>query len=457
MAKPPNVLFMIADDHAARFLGGVTSTQAITPNLSQLAARGTCFTTAMNMGSMHPAVCAPSRAMLHTGRSLWRTGGDSTADYPLLGQTFRDHGYATFAVGKWHNGDDAARRSFADGQLLAGGMMDSTPRGGDAYGRPAPGNAWDPADTARAGHWLPLKNLAVTAVGDMHPPAYSGPTRHSSEHWADVTIDRLRAHAKREQPFFGYVAFHAPHDPRQAPPAWLDRFDADSIELPPNIMPRHPLGVANGIRDETLAPYPRSPEAIRLHRKEYFAILGHLDEQIGRILGTLRALDLERETIVVYTADHGLSLGEHGLMGKQSLYDHAVRVPLIVAGPGIPAGRRSAVPTLMQAIHPTLCDLAGIAPADTVELASLRPELDGTGRSSRDALLLAYEETQRAVRTDAHKLIVYPALGQTELFDMAADPWETRNIAEVPEFAPIRYELERRLTTLREEYSDPTL
>ncbi|HEV7297743.1 MAG TPA: sulfatase/phosphatase domain-containing protein [Tepidisphaeraceae bacterium] len=253
------------------------------------------------------------------------------------------------------------------------------------------------------------------------------------------------------------VALHAPHDPRQAPQAWLDRFDDDSIELPPNVLPCHPFGVADGIRDETLAPYPRTPQAIRLHRKEYFAILGHLDEQIGRIFGALRALDLERETIIVHTADHGISLGEHGLMGKQSLYEHAVRVPLILAGPGIGAGRRSAVPTLMQAIHPTLCDLAGIPPADTVELASLKPELDGNVRSSPDALLLAYGETQRAIRTDTNKLIVYPVLGQTELFDLAADPWEVQNLAEMPAYATIRRQLEQQLATLRQEFSDPTL
>lgn len=455
MPQKPHILFMIADDHAARFLGQLTRSQAITPNLLRLARRGACFTTAMNMGSRHGAVCAPSRAMLHTGRSLWRTGGDETGDYPLLAQRFGDAGYATFAVGKWHNGADAAERSFADRCILEGGMMGHVSTDNDAYHRPAPGNTWDPADPTRPGHWLPPLDVELTP--DLLDPTkpYTGPTQHSSERWADAAIQRICAYAHRDTPFFGYVAFHAPHDPRQAPRDWLDRFDEDQIELPANIMPRHPFDLNDTIRDELLAPFPRTPQAIRLHRKEYFAILGHLDAQIGRLLDTLDELGIADNTIIVYTADHGLSLGEHGLMGKQSLYEHAIRVPLILAGPGVPAGVQVQTPTLMQAIHPTLCELAGVGIAETVDFSSLTLDLYGKPTAQPGAHLLAYADQQRAVRTPTHKLIVYPQHAKTELFDLLRDPLELHNLATDPAHATLRRELESQLVALTKAYEDP--
>ena len=114
------------------------------------------------------------------------------------------------------------------------------------------------------------------------------------------------------------------------------------------------------MRDEKLADFPRTPEETRRHIAEYFGMISDMDEKIGDILAALARKGLADDTIVVYTADHGLSVGQHGLLGKQNLYDHSVRVPLIVRGPGVPSGKRVDALTHTYDVYPTLCDLAGL-------------------------------------------------------------------------------------------------
>ena len=137
-----------------------------------------------------------------------------------------------------------------------------------------------------------------------------------------------------------YVAFNAPHDPRQAPKEFVDRYPLESIELPPNYLPEHPFdqGERYTLRDEILAPFPRTEEAIKIHMQEYYAIISHMDYEIGRILEKLETLGIADNTYIIFTADHGLAVGQHGLLGKQNQYDHSIRVPLVINGPDIQAG-----------------------------------------------------------------------------------------------------------------------
>ena len=136
-----------------------------------------------------------------------------------------------------------------------------------------------------------------------------------------------------------YLAFNAPHDPRQAPEKYLEMYPIENIELPLNYAPQHPfwkeIGNEPGVRDEALAPYPRSEYAVKKHIQEYYAVISHLDEQVGKIINHLEKEDLLENTYVIFTSDHGLAVGQHGLIGKQSLYDHSIRVPLIITGPNI--------------------------------------------------------------------------------------------------------------------------
>ena len=160
------------------------------------------------------------------------------------------------------------------------------------------------------------------------------------------------------------------------------------------------------IRDELLLPWPRTETAVQRELADYYASIGHLDEQIGRILATLRRLGLEENTLVVFSSDNGLALGSHGLMGKQNLYEHSVRVPLLIAGPGVPGSLRSESLCYLQDVFPTLADLAGVAPIRRHGRAQPAP----AARRSRRPL----------PRHDLHRLSTRPARDSRQ--PLQADP-----------------------------------
>jgi choline-sulfatase len=384
--------------------------------------------------------------MLNTGRTLWQSRGANgqglAPGAALWGETLGRAGYDTFMAGKWHLPDAALPRSFKTIGPLTGGFLPSTTHGGAAYHRPAPGNPWTPDDPQWKGHWLDV----------------NGRTVHSSERIADAAIDFLKSRAPAHAaPFFMYVAFNAPHDPRQAPGEFLAMYPPAKLKLPPNFLPQHPFLIEadfNG-RDEILAPYPRTPEAIRVHLQEYYAILTHLDAQIGRILDALDASGRADNTVVIFTSDQGLAVGQHGLLGKQNLYDHSLRVPFLLAGPGIPKGRRCDALFHLQSLYATTCEMAGVSVPDTVQFPSLVPLITGRKKQLHDALYAAFLHRQRAVRTARWKLIRTPGAQQVQLFDVKNDPWEQRNLATAPRHAATRAQLDNRLRELMKELHDP--
>jgi len=433
----PNVLMLFADDLTFRAIGGSGETGAKTPNLDRLAARGVTFTRASIQGGLSGAVCIASRAMLMTGRYLWQCGknGDCTRDgeslYPLWGQALGEAGYRTYAIGKWHNGQKTLDAGFqTTSPVVLGGMLESTPVTGPAYNRPAPGNPWTPDDPQWKGHWRES----------------DGAIAHSSALWADAAIRDMADASQGDRPFFVYVAFHAPHDPRQAPSSYLDMYPPSSLKLPPNWLPKHPfdLGEFKG-RDEVLAPYPRTDEILRTHQREYYAIISHLDSQIGRILDALEQSGQADNTIVVFAADNGLAMGQHGLLGKQSLYDHSIRVPLIVAGPGVPKGKRVDAFVYIASLFATTCEMAGVPVPSTVQFKSLVPLVTGTKSRLYDDFYAGYVDRQRMVRADRWKLIVTPRAGMVQLFDIEADPWEMHNLAADPKIDAVIDDLYVRL------------
>jgi len=443
MAVRPNLLMIVADDQAHRTIHALNNPAVQTPNLDRLAARGTCFTHAFHQGSWTGAVCVASRAMLHTGRRIFRCGHDSCGDHVLLGQHLRANGYDTAAVGKWHNSGSSQERSFMqydpDSHL---GMYHSTRFDfktktviGDpkqsAYLRPAPGNEWQPFETHRGGHWL-----------DAGRPAEDGePTepdeQHSSIRWANRSINHLnkwkKAHAAdpNTNPFFLYLAFHAPHDPRQAPKEYLDLYPLESIEIPPNYLPEHPFDQGDfDLRDEQLAPWPRTEHAVKVHLQEYYAILSHMDAELGRVLDTLDANGQTDDTVIAFTADHGLAMGQHGLMGKQNAYDHSTRVPLIWSGPGVPSGERRDALCYQHSAYATAGELLGVAPPASVQFPSLVPLMHDPAATAHDATFCCYRDFQRSVRDTDYKLILYPHLGRRQLFHVAEDPWEMHDLSD---------------------------
>ena len=206
-------------------------------------------------------------------------------------------------------------------------------------------------------------------------------------------------------------------------------YPADKIEVPPNYLSLHPFDIGANGRDEELAPFPRTKEIVQAHRQEYYALLTYMDRQLGRILDALEKSGQADNTYIFVTGDHGLAVGEHGLMGKQNLYDCSVRMPFIVNGPGIAAGRKIDAMMYQHSLFPTLCDLAGIKTPSTVQFPSLLPLLHGERTQMFDSMYCAYLKFQRSVRTDRYKLILYPEVKQVQLFDLQNDPWEINNLA----------------------------
>ncbi|MCX6609042.1 MAG: sulfatase-like hydrolase/transferase [Acidobacteria bacterium] len=429
----PNVIVLFSDDQRFDTIHALGNPAIQTPNLDRLCARGVSFTHARIMGGNQGAVCVPSRAMLMTGQSLYHATSAFAGkrDYHLWPALFTQNGYTSFGTGKWHNGPKLFHEAFtAGGPVMFGGMNDH-------YGTPV----FDYNPAAK------------------YPPneVKKFPKKSSSELFADSLIGFLQTRDQTKR-FCAYVAFTAPHDPRQAPPEWLAKYPVDQIKLPANFLPQHPFD--NGelkIRDEALLPWPRTPEAVKKEIADYYALISHLDSQIGRILDALDRSGQAANTIVVFAGDNGLALGQHGLLGKQNLYDHSIRVPLIVAGPGVKQNQRSAAAVYLYDLFPTLCDLAGLPKPTTLDGTSFAPALRGERFAGRPHTYHAYRDFQRAIRTSTHKLIRYTVNGQTtrQLFDLSKDPLEMINLIDDPKQAQRIRALEADLKAWQKSVDDP--
>lgn len=405
--RKPNILFLFADDQRADTLAALGNPHIKTPNLDALAASGFAFRTNYCFGGNSGAVCMPSRAMLMSGKTWFHIDTVSLKDTRLLPELLCENGYVTFGTGKWHNGQASWLRAFQQGRdVFFGGMSDHTK--------------------------VPVRDLGP----DGRLTEQRTGEKFSSELFADSAIEFLQSH-DREKPFFAYVAFTVPHDPRMPPVAYREMYYKDRPPLPANFLPQHSFdnGMMKGGRDENLAAWPRTESVIRDQLAEYYGAITHLDGQVGRILDALRQTGQADNTIIVYAADQGLALGSHGLLGKQSVYEHSMRCPLIFAGPGIPQGGSTRAFTYLLDIFPTLCDMVGIAAPSDLEGASLRPLWEGKKERVRDSVFLPFLDIQRAVRDERWKLICYPKIGHMQLFDLQKDPDETINLIDRAEYA----------------------
>jgi arylsulfatase A-like enzyme len=424
-AAPPNILFLFSDDQRADTIRALGNAVIETPCLDRLAARGAAFTRAYCMGAQQGAVCVPSRAMLLTGRTLFRIK-ENLDGQPTWPEAFAKAGYETFITGKWHNQAPSLLRTFQAGRnVFLGGM------GADPYALPVQ-------------HFDPDR-----ALTEKKP---SG--KHCVELFSDTAIEFLKGR-KEGKPFLAYVAFNAPHDPRIAPKEYHDRTNAAKPPLPANFLPQHPFNSGNLTgRDEELAPWPRTPELVRQHLADYYASIAFVDAQVGRILDALRESGLEDNTIVVFASDHGLAIGSHGLFGKQNLYDHSMRAPLILAGPAVPKGKKLDALCYLLDIFPTLGDLAGVAPPEGSEGRSLGAVLRGSATGVRGSLFTAYTKVQRALRDDRWKILAYPQINKTQLFDLENDPSEMKDLSSDPAHAEELRRLRDLLERAQQEYGD---
>lgn len=403
----PNVIFLFTDDQRADTIGALGNPHIQTPRLDALVRRGFVFRNAYCLGGNSPAVCLPSRNMLLSGRAYFRWDGpQAPADDRTFPAAMKAAGYETYHHGKRGNSATAIQATF---------------------------------DTNKY-------------VKDEEDRTNGEPARTI----VDEAIDFLKSRRRGDKPVFMYLAFSNPHDPRVAAKKYLDLYQRDQIPLPKNFRPLHPFN--NGeqlVRDEKLAGFPRTEEEIRRHLHEYYAVISAMDHHIGRLLDAVKELGQEENTIFVFSSDQGLAVGSHGLMGKQNLYDDGMRVPLFFAGPGIPRGETSGLCYLLD-VFPTVCDLVGAKIPAGLDGRSQRTVIEGKSGGVRDTLFFAYRDLQRAVRDERYKLIRYPQVNVTQLFDLARDPHELTNLAGDPQQAQRIKSLTAEMQRWQREFGDKT-
>ncbi|HEY1685089.1 MAG TPA: sulfatase-like hydrolase/transferase [Tepidisphaeraceae bacterium] len=411
-SKPrrPNILFIIADDQRNDTIHAWGNPVISTPNIDSLARSGFSFRQCRTMGSHTTgAVCVPSRAMVHTGRYLFRVP-DNIGPHQTLGQTLQQNGYATFGCGKWHNGPKSFAKSFnAGSHIFFGGMN------------------WDQ-------YKLHYQDFDPTG---QYP---SGRTKEidqfSTHFYTDAAADFLKQQ-NGEQPFFCYLAFTSPHDPRTPPGSFARMYDPAKMPLPKNWMPQPPFDNGDmAERDEKLAPMPRTPEDTKQQLCDYYGMISSQDHAVGRAIANLKSSGQFENTLIVYTGDHGLCIGSHGLFGKQNVYEEAVGVPCIVSGPGIPHGESRAL-SYGADLFPTLCNLLQIPIPKSVDGQSLAPIIAGKKENVRDSAYNAFfhkSQTQESVREARWKLMRCHIHDQqiTQLFDLQNDPDEIHDLSNNP-------------------------
>ena len=460
--RRPNILFIVTDDQSPETLRVYGNTLCETPNIDRLGYEGMVFDDAHHMGSWAGAVCTPSRTMIMTGRTLWNIPGahgpgvkfpDSFRERVAeqsLPAVFNRMGYRTFRTCKQGDSFKESNQLFQTSHVAT--KRDGTPEGGSQW------------------HGDRVMEFLVQRE-----------VRNDSE------------------PFLIYLGFSHPHDTRDGTPDLLKKYGAvnhgkllssNSLAppLPVNYLPRHPFDHGHPeLRDEEQVQgvmKRRDEVTIRNELGREYACIENIDQQIGRVVDKLEQMGELEHTYVVFTSDHGIAVGRHGLMGKQNLYEHSWRVPLIVRGPGIrPASRVSGYTYLLD-LFPTLCDLAGIPVPASVEGISLQPVLMGNRNQIRNVLYGAYcggtKPGIRSIKTEGWKLVEYVlfngAIRKTQLFDLRANPQELlvehhtpelqkrlgnvptthqKNLADLSEHDSKRRELQQFLKKEMERLKDP--
>ena len=446
---PKNVLFIVTDDQRYNTIHALGNQEIITPNLDRLVNRGVAFTQAHIPGGTTGAVCMPSRAMLNSGRSLFRIekeGQHIPEEHVTMGEMFRNNGYETFATGKWHNGTEAVNRGFESGaNLFFGGMWDHWC---------VPTCVYDPTGEYDNVVDVTVNFTASNKTRKVHADHFNHGI-HSSELLSDTAIEFLKER-EQERPFFLYLSYLAPHDPRVMPERFKNMYHPDEISLPPNFMASHnfPIGIED-IRDEKLAAWPREEDEVRRHIAEYYGMITHLDYEIGRVLEALEQSGEADNTLIVLVGDNGLALGSHGLMGKQNNYEHSIRVPLIMCGSGIPQGKQISQYVYLFDIYPTLCKLLGFDIPESVEGRDFSPMLQDESYKIRDSLYLAYADLIRSVKTERYKLIQYRyGEERCQLFDLQEDPYELHDLSKEEGYGQIIDALKCKMVEFSEAWNE---
>ena len=373
-----NILFIESDDQSNQAVGSYGNQAMITPNIDALAKEGTSFTAAYNMGCWSPAVCIPSRTMLIYGKYIWKSQKINKQNAPKsLPEKLHDNGYHTYVTGKWHAMGKNAKEIFDETGSIQPGQLKTY--------------------NSNAGHITDI--TANEAVAFLN------------------TYDNVK-------PFFAYVAFNAPHVPRQTEQKYYDMYPTDEMVLPPSVVDNTPL---NKNVKYQYAPNPLRIKTMQQRVQQNNAMVTHMDARIGDIIQALKDKNIYNNTIIVFTSDHGINFGENGVAGKVCLYEPSVTAPLIIKAPSAKPNTKITSRVYLQDVVPTLFDLIDLETTDTIDFKSLVPLL-ADDKETRPSIYLAMFDDQRGIISKDKKLIVYPKTGNLELYDLTNDPWETKNL-----------------------------
>ncbi len=402
-SKKPNVIYIFTDDQRFDTIQALNNPNIITPSLDRLAKRSFVFNNAYCFGGNGPAVCVPSRNMNMTGNTFFNFSG-GTGEWRISKVSYR-----TACV------DDGKRHTFPKSMKASGYETFYREKSG-SRNLPHIQKQFDYRKDVQMVEQLRTGYAARTTIND--------------------SINYLENVRDKSKPFFMYLGLPCPHDPRWSAKEFRDMYDEENIPLPENYLPYHrwDIGAPMTIRDESLEVWPRTKKAIKRHLFDYYALITCMDADIGRLLDKLDELQLTENTIIIFSSDQGLAMGSHGLLGKQSLYDDVMKVPMMFCGPGIKKGKSDAL-CYIHDVYPTVCEMVGADKPKGIDGISFLPVMQGRKEKTRDHLMFAYMETQRAIRDEEWKLIRYPQINKTQLFNLKDDPWEKNNIASSPEHA----------------------
>ena len=392
--EKPNIILIESDDQSNLAVGAYGFGTIKTPNIDKIAEEGVYFTSAYNMGCWSPAVCIPSRTMLFYGVSLWRAAKVSAKNLPGLSLTeqLSKAGYTTYFTGKWHALGKNPKEIF------------------DHYGQVLPGQ---------------LKTY-YTKEG------------HLTDVVGNEAVEFIKEAGKKQEPFFLYVAFNAPHVPRKTAQKYYDMYATSDIVLPPSVKdgPLHPYIKYNYSKN------PLSSNEMKTRYQQNNAMVSQMDERIGEIIAALKTTGKYQNSILVFMSDQGINFGENGVAGKVCLYDVSVTAPLIICGPGIPKGKKIKERIYLQDLHPTLLERAKVKVPGQIEFKSLNKMLKKPSTSSpHNSIYMGMFDDQRGIIYNDYKLIMYTQAGAAELYNLKNDRWEMENLIDKPEMTQTIHKL----------------
>jgi hypothetical protein len=417
-AEPPrpNVLFLVADDLATR-LGCYGDPAAITPNLDGLAKQGVVFTHAYAQGS----VCIPSRTAFMLGLNNAHARANHFQQHPetmTLGRWFRAHGYQTFSVGKIDHTEEYLDPAAWDIHVP---YAELKPKRGLGALQKLDEDLPQP-DGTKLG-----RNFSLVGIGDS-------PDQMHDATVADQAVEFLATRRDHEKPFFAAVGFHSPHVPWFSLRSLHGAFDPARFTLAHDPDDATPLPLHSLHYEPGLA---NSPERQREALHAYYAAVSLLDAQVGRILAALEAEGVAKNTVVVFTSDHGYHLGWRGQWVKHTISEQVLNVPLIVRAPGAAAGEKAEGIVELIDLFPTFCDLAGVPAPDHLDGASFASRLLNPAAAGKPAAFVSMPKgwgNGRSVRTARWRYIERND-GSQELYDHTTDRDEYHNVAQRPEHA----------------------